>query len=193
MPDFARGVLDLAKAKRRSPVIVVGARGKPFTLSGFRARFFKLIRELANAGAVGPGLSFHGLRHSMATWLADEEVDLRGIQSILGHESTTMSAHYSRDADRRRAAVAAIDKLERKKISFAKPRGPLAKLTKRRATKLLKSYGRPINGIASPAAAKPLLILAPLQNRRQVARQRRRRLTASTPHPARQQRGAHHR
>ena len=120
LPKFVRTVLDAAP--RKSPVIVLGKRGRPYqTVSGFRSQFFKLLRELQGSGTIAKGLTFHGLRHSMGTWLADEEVDIRGIQSILGHETPAMAGHYSKGADTRRAAVAAIEKLERKKIKLAKP------------------------------------------------------------------------
>lgn len=91
------------------------------TVTGFRSQFFKFLRELASAGKIGKGLTFHGLRHSMGTWLADEAVDIRGIQSVLGHETPAMAGHYSKGADSRRTAIAAIEKLERKKIRLAKP------------------------------------------------------------------------
>lgn len=92
--------------------IVVGQRGEPFTESGFRARFFKVIRQLVAEGKVQPGLTFHGLRHTAATKLADAGCDTRDIMAITGHETEAMVARYTRSADQKRRAPAAIMKLE---------------------------------------------------------------------------------
>jgi integrase len=104
-----REILDATP--RQSPVIVVGARGRPFTQAGFQRRFFGLIRKLTNAGKVGQGLSFHGLRHMVGTRLAEAGCDPRTIAAVLGQQTTAMADHYSRGADRRKLAEAAIERL----------------------------------------------------------------------------------
>ncbi|PWC54627.1 tyrosine-type recombinase/integrase [Azospirillum sp. TSO22-1] len=110
LPDMAE---KLAQKGRPVPMtIVVGERGASFTEDGFRARFFKLVRELEKKEWVRPGLTFHGLRHTAATMLADAGCDTRDIQAVLGHRTAAMSEHYAKDADRRRRATAAITKLE---------------------------------------------------------------------------------
>jgi integrase len=101
--------------RRGKPVpitIVAGERSAPFTESGFRARFFKLIRGLSAAEKVGQGLTFHGLRHTAGRMLADAGCDTRDIQAVLGHRTAAMSDHYAREADTRRRSTAAITKLE---------------------------------------------------------------------------------
>lgn len=103
----------LEAAPHRADTIVVGAQGRPFTEAGFRARFFKLIRELTAKDWVRPGLTFHGLRHTAAVRLADAGCDTRDIQAVLGHRTAAMSEHYARGADRKRRAAAAIEKLEK--------------------------------------------------------------------------------
>lgn len=105
-----REILD--GASRASPIIVIGARGRPYTQAGFQRRFFGLVRKLADAGDVEPGLSFHGLRHTVGTRLAEAGCDSRTIAAILGHQTTAMADHYSSRADRRHLAEAAIEKLE---------------------------------------------------------------------------------
>lgn len=105
-----RAILD--EAPRLSPIMVLGARGRPFTESGFRARFFKVIRALVADGAVQPGLTYHGLRTTAGTNLADAGADTRDIQAVLGHKTAVMAEHYSRGADRKRRAKSAISKLE---------------------------------------------------------------------------------
>jgi integrase len=104
----------LESAPRVSPLIVIGARGRPFTQNGFQRRFFGLIRRLTEEGKVAPGLSFHGLRHMLGTSLAEAGCDPRTIAAILGQKTTAMADHYSRTADRRQLASAGMAKLERK-------------------------------------------------------------------------------
>lgn len=99
--------------KRQSPNIVVGKRGLPYTESGFRARFFKLIRALKAEGKVAPGLTFHGLRHSVGKALADAGCDTRTIMAVTGHQTEAMAAKYTKEADQRRRAKVGIVKLER--------------------------------------------------------------------------------
>jgi integrase len=108
-----RTLLDKAKETRRSPNIVVGARGKPFSQTGFQTRFFGLVREVREAGRVGAGLSFHGLRHTVGHKLAEAGADSRTIAAMLGQVTTAMAEHYSRHADRRHLARKAVAKLER--------------------------------------------------------------------------------
>ena len=102
----------LDAAPRTSPVVVIGARGRPFTEDGFRARFFKLIRDLQAAGKIAPGLTFHGLRTTTATMLAEAGCDTQTIMAITGHETEAMVAHYRRDADKTARAETAIAKLD---------------------------------------------------------------------------------
>jgi integrase len=106
-----REILD--DTPRRSPVIVVGAKGRPFTQNGFQRRFFGLIRKLTDAKLIEPGLSFHGLRHMVGTRLAEAGCDHGTIAAILGHATTAMAVHYSKKADRRHLAEIAIGRLER--------------------------------------------------------------------------------
>jgi integrase len=77
----------------------------------------ELRREAAtwiNRGRVRPGLTFHGLRSTAGKVPADPGADVRAIQAMLGHRSTAMAIHYSNEADRKRAATAAVHVLERR-------------------------------------------------------------------------------
>jgi integrase len=40
-------------------------------------------------------VTFHSLRHTSATWLAEAGVDIKVRQLILGHSSTAMAVHYT--------------------------------------------------------------------------------------------------
>jgi len=98
---------------RLSPVIVCGQRGAPFSATGFRTELRKLLKRLEADGIVEPGLTFHGLRHTAGTMLADAGCDSRMIQSVLGLKTERMAAHYTQEADRLRQADEALARLEK--------------------------------------------------------------------------------
>jgi integrase len=105
-----RAILD--QTPRVSPVILIGSRGKPFTENGLRTSFFRLIRNLVAEGKVQPGLSFHGLRHTLGTTLAEAGCDAATIAAVLGQATTKMAEHYSKTANRKHLVEAAIDLVE---------------------------------------------------------------------------------
>lgn len=95
--------------------LAVNSRGRPWTEDGLRASFFKIIRRLVADGKVEPGLTIHGLRHTAGKLAADAGADARTIAALLGHKTTAMAEHYSREADTRRRARDGIRRLERSK------------------------------------------------------------------------------
>ncbi len=101
---------DDIKAKRGtiSPRIVTGERGRPLTNDGFRANFFKELKRLGLAG-----LTFHGLRHSAATALADAGNENEGIMSITGHRTEAMVRLYTMKAKQKRRADEAMRRWEK--------------------------------------------------------------------------------
>ena len=105
-----RAILDAAP--RRAVVVVATSAGRAFSESGFRASFFKLLRRLRDAGTIGPGLTFHGLRHTLATRLADGGADTRDIMAVTGHATDSEVARYTAAADRHRRARDAIRRLK---------------------------------------------------------------------------------
>lgn len=48
--------------------IAVNACAAPWSESGLRASFFKRVRLLTASGALRPGCSFHGFRHTIGTF-----------------------------------------------------------------------------------------------------------------------------
>jgi len=108
IPVHTRLKQELAAAPKVHPVIVVGKRGVPFTEDGFRGSFFRLIRQLTKHGKVEKGLTFHGLRHTLGTALAESGASTRTIATVLGHANQRMSEYYSRHAETARQAEAAI-------------------------------------------------------------------------------------
>lgn len=102
----------LEGAPKKSPIIVIGARGKPYTEDGFRRRFFDVIRRLESEGRVAPRLTFHGLRTTTATMLAEAGCDTQTIMAITGHKTEAMVRAYTEEADKKGRAAVAIAKLD---------------------------------------------------------------------------------
>jgi len=89
--------------QRVAPIILTTATERPFTGSNFRHRFTKAMTA---AGLTG--LTFHGLRYTAAARLAEAGCSSKEIASVTGHKSLAMIEKYSRDADQRQQAGAAI-------------------------------------------------------------------------------------
>ena len=92
--------------------IVQGMRGRPFTRSGFRASFTKLVTGLRKKLLVGTGLTFHGGRHTVATILAERGADAATIIGLTGHANESGVRTYIRTAQRRVSARRAVALLE---------------------------------------------------------------------------------
>lgn len=91
--------------------LCANSRGQPWTESGFRCSFRKALKALEKEGHIEPGLTFHGLRHTVATELAEAGVPAEDIAAVLGQRSSKIAEHYSKEADRSRRSTAAIRKL----------------------------------------------------------------------------------
>ena len=100
------------------PVIVVNTKGTTYTESGLYGAFRKIREKLLKAGKVGVGLTFHGLRHTVATKLADAGATTRTIQSITGHKTPEQVETYVATVNKKRLAkkgMALIDGNKRRK------------------------------------------------------------------------------
>lgn len=79
--------------------ICVKRDGAPWTPDGFDTVWDRLKKRLETAGEVGPGLTLHGLRHTLGTLLKEAGVDDGSIADVLGQSGTAMARHYSREAE----------------------------------------------------------------------------------------------
>jgi hypothetical protein len=79
--------------------------GRPYTADGLRTM---LRRALRRAG-IGKAVSFHTLRHTLATRLTASNVDIKTVSAILGHSTPRMLLErYAHESEaRKQAALAA--------------------------------------------------------------------------------------
>jgi integrase len=106
--DVEREVLPL---KLGTEELILNRRREPYTTNGFQGSFFKIIRELEAEGAVDGGLTFHGLRTSCATAVAEAGCSAPQLMAVMGWKTLAMAEHYTRDAERRRLAGQALTML----------------------------------------------------------------------------------
>jgi site-specific recombinase XerD len=72
----------------------------------------RAVHEAACKAGIDKRVSPHTLRHSFATHLLEEQVDIRVIQVLLGHAKLETTAIYTRVATRTiRAVTSPLDKL----------------------------------------------------------------------------------
>lgn len=115
LAGYAEWRAGLFKKLNRSDNVVqlfVNSRGQPWTLDGFKTSFGKARDSAVTAGEVTPGSTFHGLRTTVATILADEEFDASQTKHLLGHGAETMTEHYQRRAKRRKLLEAMTDRVQ---------------------------------------------------------------------------------
>jgi integrase/recombinase XerC len=88
-----RAVLEYLTARgARSGPLFVNATGTRLTPRSVQ----RMVRRWSIAGGVHSAATPHGLRHSFATHLLDEGVDLRSIQELLGHASLASTQIYTK-------------------------------------------------------------------------------------------------
>ena len=81
--------------------------GKPFTTAGFGNWF----RKQCDAASITAGYAAHGLRKAAGRRLAEAGCTAHEIMSVLGHKSLSEAERYTRGADQRKNARAAMEKV----------------------------------------------------------------------------------
>lgn len=110
-PEFATEI-----AGHTDPAYLLTDAGRPFASSGAldnRVRKWIMAAKLTDTGTVKgkAKLSQHGIRKREATTLAEAGGTAHEIAARLGHGDTRTSAAYLREVNRKRLALAGIDKV----------------------------------------------------------------------------------
>ena len=92
--------------------IAANSRGHSWRESGFNSTFSKFIDRLEAEKKIAPGLTMHGLRHTVGTRLREAGAELDDVRRLLGQKTLSMAQHYSESADRSEEAREMIDKLD---------------------------------------------------------------------------------
>jgi len=94
--------------------------GKPISTR----QLHRVVVEAAQAAQIPKRVGPHTLRHSFATHLLEDGVDIRVIQALLGHAKLENTAFYTRVATRTvRAVTSPLDKLRMLRAAEGAPGG----------------------------------------------------------------------
>jgi integrase len=100
-----KAILDATE--RRGETILTSRSGRPFHSRVFSRDF----REARIAAGLPDGLSFHGLRHTAASVMAEVGCTASQIMAVTGHKSLKVAEHYIRQASQETLADRAISSL----------------------------------------------------------------------------------
>ncbi|MCF7925891.1 MAG: site-specific tyrosine recombinase XerD [Candidatus Izimaplasma sp.] len=80
-----------ALKKHNDPALFINQRGNKLS----RVGLFKIIKKLTKKAGIVKDISPHTLRHSFASHLLENGVDLRFVQELLGHEDVSTTQIYT--------------------------------------------------------------------------------------------------
>ena len=108
--ELARALRDAIAQSSHPEAIFVSVNGKRISNRDLGRRWFKNICRKAGV----PVISFHGLRHTYATWFMLEHDEIWGLKSALGHSNIKTTMGYAHHSESRRGKV----------LSFITPQSP---------------------------------------------------------------------
>lgn len=98
-PQLQSDLAAYLRARVQSPTdsnhLLLNQRGKPLTPQGLRLRLRRISDELQ----ITPRVTPHRFRHTAATLLIEEGVDIRLVQKLLGHSSISTTEIYTHVSD----------------------------------------------------------------------------------------------
>src|SRR5579863_948515 len=81
----------LITIRERSNALLINRRGGRLTTRSVG----RIIKKIAVAKGLSPGIHPHTLRHAFGTHMLEEGADLRAIQELLGHERLATTQRYT--------------------------------------------------------------------------------------------------
>lgn len=109
-----------------SITICANSLGRPWTTSGFRSSWRKVKLDLEKSGEIEVGLTLMGLRHTVATILAEMGYGPEAIRNVLGQKTDSMARLYSKRADKTKLNAATMENFEvelnKRSTKIVKPR-----------------------------------------------------------------------
>lgn len=106
LEDFRAHVTTRSATGSADAALFLNSRGDPLTPPAFRKR----LRGLSRSLRIEPHLTPHRFRHSAATLLIEEGVDIRIVQRLLGHASIATTEIYTKVSDT--SLVSAIERAD---------------------------------------------------------------------------------
>lgn len=108
-PEVVASVLSIVAGKAPGDLVFTMPRGGPLLHRTFGTRYW--IRACVAAGLTSPRPTFHSLRHSHASWLLEDGVDIVQVSRRLGHASIQVTVdtygHLDPNATERQTQIAA--------------------------------------------------------------------------------------
>ena len=89
------------RARKEEPALFISRRGRRLS----RQQIWRVVRERCRAAGIRKRVSPHTLRHSFATHLLENGVDLRAVQEMLGHASIATTQIYTHVQSARLRAI----------------------------------------------------------------------------------------
>ena len=72
-------------------------------------RYFRALQSFVHVALPAPAAALHRLRHQFASWMIEENIDIKSLQAQLGHaKATTTLDIYSHIFERQKVKTASI-------------------------------------------------------------------------------------